>query len=178
MNEHDLAVALGYLDGGEDHYWIPIELIPKNYIPYIESMVGWQAEFGNDENHGEGWHVERDALWTLVSDGDPLLEKLVEKQIIIECKRLGYAFDYHWWIDDKGNERHAAGYGMQGYREGLHTFRSRIIMLEDSVECSTKPAAHAAALIWLADKDTPGLVKKGVCTQERLDSLLAGEGGN
>lgn len=28
----------------------------------------------------------------------------------------------------------------------------------------------------LADKDTtPGLVKKGVCTQERLDSMVAGE---
>ncbi len=82
----------------------------------------------------------------------PAGEKAVEKQIIIECKRLGYAFDYHWWIDDKGNERHAAGYGMQGCREGLHTFRSRISMLEDSVECSTKSAAHTAALLRLAER--------------------------
>lgn len=130
-----IARALGFLDGGEYHYWIPVELIPKRRISYIESVDGWQAEFTYDEDHGEGWFVERGVFDRLVADGDPYLEKAVRDKVRELCETVCY---------NHTCGEHEVTVFKRNIRNHLIPFKSG--------DKDTEPEAYAAALIWLDER--------------------------
>ena len=62
-------------------------------------------------------------------------------------------------------------------RHTLGEIKMRVGQRKDNGDAMTVTAiAIELSDLALADKDTtPGLVKKGVCTQEQLDNMVAGE---
>ena len=99
-----LAVSIGFgLDPGGDHYWIPIDLLPKKYHDYMESSEGWQldgmysAGWADDgESYYDGWHIDRDDFRRLVDNGDLLVDWLVRRTVREKCEAKGLELSYHY----------------------------------------------------------------------------------